>query len=242
MTTIRVLFSAVAMALAVTALAQSDSAFTFNQGVFSNMMMQPNMDRMLKRNMELALGKRPDVSLRSRGYFKPSSSLQSSTVLEGEVTGAFASKLSSSYPAANRAEAERVFRELLKGYGKIERQFGISRHDVAGSVAAFIAGSYMGYRNTDFPDENFKPLVTQMRQILGTNPDFANASNAEKQEMYEQMAIIGMFMAGTQMALKEKPNPQIAANMKQAAKGYLEQFLKTDAERVQITAQGLVLR
>jgi hypothetical protein len=151
-------------------------------------------------------------------------------------------KLSFAYPAANRSEAERVFRELLARYGKIEQQFGIPHHDVAGSVAAFLAGSWMAYRNTDFPDERFKPLVSQMRQVLGSNPEFANASNADKQEMYEQMAILGMFMAGTQMALKEKPNPQIAANMKQAAKGYLEQFLKTDAERVQITGQGLVLR
>jgi hypothetical protein len=100
----------------------------------------------------------------------------------------------------------------------------------------------MAYRNVDFPDEHFKPLVAQMRQIIGSNPDFAKASNAEKQEMYEQMAILGMFMANTQMALKEKPNAQIAANMRQAAKGYLEQFLKTDADRVQITAQGLVLK
>jgi hypothetical protein len=151
-------------------------------------------------------------------------------------------KMAATYPPANRPEAERVFGELLVGYRKIEQQFGIPKHDVAGSVAAFVAGSYMAYRGVDFPDEHFKPLVAQMRQIIGSNPDFAKASNAEKQEMYEQMAILGMFMANTQMALKEKPNPQIAANMRQAAKGYLEQFLKTDADRVQITAQGLVLK
>jgi hypothetical protein len=152
------------------------------------------------------------------------------------------SKLAQAYPASAQPQVERVFSELYVGYGKIEQQFGIPRHDVAGSVAAFLAGSYMAYRNVDFPDEHFKPLVAQMRQIIGSNPDFAKASNAEKQEMYEQMAILGMFMANTQMALKEKPNAQIAANMRQAAKGYLEQFLKTDADRVQITAQGLVLK
>jgi hypothetical protein len=150
--------------------------------------------------------------------------------------------LAASYPEANRSEAERLFRDLLSKYPQMMRQLDVPANDMASAVSAFLAGSYMAYRNVDFPDEHFKPLVAQMRQIIGSNPDFAKASNAEKQEMYEQMAILGMFMANTQMALMEKPNPQISANMRQAAKGYLEQFLKTDADRVQITAQGLVLK
>src|SRR5207245_4955469 len=118
----------------------------------------------------------------------------------------------------------------------------IPKFDVAGAVAAFLAGNYMAYRNVDFPDENFKPLVSQMRSIISSNPEFVHASVMEKQEMYEQMAIFGMFMATTQMALKEKPNAQTSNSMRQAAKGYLEQFLKTDADKVEITAQGLVIR
>jgi hypothetical protein len=250
------LIGAAIACLPATSLAQWADNWGMSPGAFSSWAYNAEADKALRRNHRMIFGQSVEESLkggRSRGTsFHPggvnkgrstsSSALAPSTIFEGEATGATASKLSAGYPAANRAEAERVFRELLKGYAKIERQFGISRHDEAGSVAAFIAGSYIGYRNIDFPDENFKPLVAQMRQVLDANPDFAKASNAEKQEMYEQMAILGMFMATTQMALKEKPNPQIAANLKQAAKGYLEQFLKTDAERVQITAQGLVLR
>lgn len=168
--------------------------------------------------------------------------LATSTVLQryGATTGP--QKVAAAYPEKLRPEAERIFREMLVGYRKIETQFGIQENDVAGAVAAFIAGSYMSYRAVDFPDENFKPLVMQMRQIIGNDPAFARASEGEKRELYEQMAILGMFMATTQMALAEKPNPQAAANMRQAAKGYLEQFLKTDADRVDITAEGLVIR
>ncbi len=100
----------------------------------------------------------------------------------------------------------------------------------------------MAYRDEEFPDDHFKPLVLQMQSIIGANAAFQNATDAEKRDMYDQMAILGVFMATTQMALKEHPNKQTAINMKQAAKGYLEQFLKTDADRVQITAQGLALR
>jgi len=238
---------ALLLCLAAPVAFSQDSPFTFQSGVFSNMMMQPNVDRMFKRNMELAVGRRPDFSQRA-GSIKPgdlipfeSGPSQATTIAPTITPGATVAKLVAHYPPASRSDAERVFRELLGRYPKIEQQFGIPRRDVAGSVAAFLAGSYMAYRNVDFPDEHFKPLVNQMRRMIGGNPEFARASNTEKQEMYEQMAILGMFMASTQMALKDRPNAQTTANMKQTAKGYLEQFLQTDAERVQITAKGLVL-
>jgi hypothetical protein len=164
------------------------------------------------------------------------------TVVPMSSSNRMPAKLASHYPAPKRAEAERIFAEALSGYHKIENQFGIPRHDLAGAIAAFLVGSYMAYNDVDFPDANFKPLVAQMRRTLAHNAEFIQASNAEKQEMYERMAILGTTMALTREALKAQPNAQIASNMREAAKGYLEQFLKTDADKVRITSQGLVIR
>jgi hypothetical protein len=150
--------------------------------------------------------------------------------------------LAAHYPPAQRAEAEKTFNTLLQGYGRIEQQFGVPRHDLAGAVAAFFAGSVMAYRNADFPDPYFKPLVAQMRTLLASNPGFVQASDAERQQMYEQMAIVGMFMATTQMALKQRPDPVVAAQLRAVGQGYLEKFLQTDAERVRLTPQGLALQ
>jgi hypothetical protein len=159
------------------------------------------------------------------------------------VTGVSpASALASSYPPAQRARVEELFKELLSGYHKIESQFGIPRNDVGGAVAAFLAGSYMAYRDVDLPDQNFLALVNQMRLVLASNGEFARTSDAEKQELYEQMAILGTYMALTRDALKQRPDARVARNMQRAAKRYLEQLLKTDADRVQLTASGLVFR
>ena len=166
----------------------------------------------------------------------------SSTVLKQKTSPILPGKLAAGYPAHIRKEAHHTFSELLVGYEKIEQQFKIPSSDVAGAVAAFIAGSYMAYRDVDFPDERFPPLVRQIRSIIQSQPEFAKASALQKQEMYEQMAILGMFMATTRMALQDRPNPQLTANLRQAAKGYLEQFLKTDADKIRITAQGLVIQ
>ena len=165
-----------------------------------------------------------------------------STTLKQKTSPILPGKLAAGYPAHARKEAHHTFSELLVGYEKIEQQFKIPTSDVAGAVAAFIAGSYMAYRDVDFPDERFPPLVSQIRSIIQSQPEFAKATAIQKQEMYEQMAILGMFMATTRMALQERPNPQLTANLRQAAKSNLEQFLKTDADKVKITAQGLVIQ
>ncbi len=153
-----------------------------------------------------------------------------------------AEAFSESYPEEHRAQAQQVFEELLARYGQVEQQFGLESRDLASAAAAFVAGSYMGYRNADFPDANFRPLVEQMRAILSRSPEIAAASDAQKQDMYERLVVLGMFMAATQTALKSQPNATVEANMHEAAGGYLAQFLQTDPDRVVIGPQGLSVK
>jgi hypothetical protein len=58
----------------------------------------------------------------------------------------------------------------------------------------------------------------------------------------EQLAIIGMFMATTQMGLKARPDAALAKSSRDAARGYLQQFLKGDVDRLALTPDGLTLR
>jgi hypothetical protein len=152
-------------------------------------------------------------------------------------------KLAENYPPNVRSQAERVFRDLLGKHSQLVSRFGIADNDMAGAIAVFIAGSYMAYHNTDFPDANFKPLVMQMRRTLANNPDFVKASPAAKRDAFEQLAILGMMSAATQLALQQSPatpnRAKIEANMREAGRGYLAKFLQVDPSRVQITSQGL---
>ena len=151
--------------------------------------------------------------------------------------------LAERYPQAQRAKVEHAYFEALRTYGELEKKFGIPPNDVAGAVAAFIAGNYMAWRDVDFPDADFPPLVAQMREVLALNPAFMRSSSAEKRDMYEQLATIGSFMAITRMALKKQPSEgRVAANFRSAAKANLEQFLKTDVDRISLTHSGLLLR
>lgn len=147
--------------------------------------------------------------------------------------------LAAGYPAAVRADAEKFFQQALEGYHKIESQFGLARYDMAGATAAFIAGNYSAYRQEPFPDAYFQPLVRQMRGALTSTPALSQAKASERQEMYEQLAILGTYMALTQQALARSPDPALQQRTKDAARTYLQQFLKEDPERLRITASGL---
>jgi hypothetical protein len=150
--------------------------------------------------------------------------------------------MAAAYPVASRAEAEKVFTDLLTGYAQIEKSFGIPKRDVAGATAAFLAGSFMGYNNADFPDANFVPLVNQIRAGLAGSADFGKSSVKSRQDTYEQMAILGMFMANAQISLKQTPNPELEATMRSTAGQYLRDFLGVDPSSIELNASGLVIR
>jgi hypothetical protein len=163
-------------------------------------------------------------------------------VVKLEGSGLGAARLSAAYPTAQQGQAREVFEDLLRRYGGIERQFGLSHGDFAGAVVALLAGSWMALHDAEFPDAHFLPAVRQMRALLATQPALRKASESERRAAYEQMAIIGMFMAGTQMALKQQPDARVRQEMQVAARGYLQQFLGSDAERLHFTAEGIALR
>jgi hypothetical protein len=151
-------------------------------------------------------------------------------------------KLAASYPEARRAEAEKTFLRTLEGYHEIESKFGLRRNGIGGAVAAFIAGNHSAYRDEPFPDKFFQPLAMQMHQRIHDSDALKASTEAQRQEMYEQLAIIGTYMALTREGLAKNGDPKLKADMKRAARQYLEAFLQIDPDRMQIGPKGLVVK
>jgi hypothetical protein len=149
--------------------------------------------------------------------------------------------LARAYPAAQRTQAEQVFSQSLQTWHGLESQFGLRRNDMGGALAAFVAGNYAAYRDQPLPDALFKPLVRQMQAALLHSGALERVDAAQKQVLYEHLAILGTWMLATREALQKQPDARVAANMKAAARGYLQQALGLDAERMRLTDQGLVV-
>jgi hypothetical protein len=150
-------------------------------------------------------------------------------------------RLARAYPPEVRAKVERAFHDTLQTYHGLESQFGLRRNDLGGALAAFVAGNYAAYRDEPFPDQLFKPLVRQMQEMLQSSGTLDKTGAAEKQELYENLAILGTFMLMTREGLQKRPDAKTAANMKLAARGYLQQALKLDPDHIRLTDRGLVV-
>lgn len=179
---------------------------------------------------------------RPHGTARPASKEAAALTSVPVGTPVVPAKLAAHYPAQKRAQVEQYFKQLLDAYGEVEEKLGLPRNDLPGALASFLAGSYMAYTNVPFPDDHYKTLLAQMRGIVAGDSALVKASKVDKQEMFEHLAILGMLMATTQLALQKQPDAQRQASMHEAAKGYLERLLRTDADRVRIDAQGLSIR
>lgn len=153
-----------------------------------------------------------------------------------------ATELAQRFPAQHRAAMTQAFEESFVFWQKLETQLGLAPNDVGAATAAFIAGNYAAFMQQQVPDADFKALVTQMQGLLGRNAAFMQASPALKRQMYEQLAMVGTFMAVYREQLRQKPSPGEEVNFRNAAKANLETGLGLAIERLQIGPQGLVVR
>lgn len=144
-------------------------------------------------------------------------------------------------PPAQRAPMGQAYLQAFEGYRQLERKLGLEGNDLAGSIAAFIAGNYMALNNVDLPDAHFQKLAAQLRASLAQNPGYGQLSATGKRKLYEQTAMVGTFMAVARLAFRQKPNPVAEQHYRDSARANLEMALQVPVEQVRIDAQGLTL-
>ncbi|HSI59244.1 MAG TPA: DUF6683 family protein [Ideonella sp.] len=160
----------------------------------------------------------------------------------GNQLGDNARQLATAFPAAQRSQMTDAYLQSFETYRKLEHKLGVPSNDVAGAMAAYIAGNYMALHNVEVPDAHFQRLVAQMREALGGQDSFVSASARQKRQMYEQLAMVGTFMAVARQAFLQNPNPASEQNFRNAARANLEAALKQPADGLRLGAQGLSLR
>lgn len=173
---------------------------------------------------------------------KAASSKQIATLATGSPqTQSNARQLAQAVPAEQREQMTQVYLQAYDTWRQLERKLGLPADDAASAVAAFIAGNYMAYRDTEVPDAAYLRLVHQMRSALAGSEAFARSSPADKRKLYERMAMVGTFMAVARLSLQKQPNATAQSNFRNAAAANLEMALKVPADQVRIGDKGLAL-
>ena len=146
------------------------------------------------------------------------------------------------YPSKQRAAVRKQYQQIYNSYPQVAKSLGIPTNDMASGMASLLAGAYMAYTNTSLNDSYVKPLANQFRASMQEVEEFNRVSDSDKKMIYDQMVLMGMVLAMTQVELQKQPDAKVKSQLRQAGKQVLEGVLKVNADRVRITSSGLEIR
>lgn len=152
-----------------------------------------------------------------------------------------AARMAAAHPAAQRDEAKALYDKMLSTYDQIASYYAVPRHDLSGSTAVLLIGSYEMYSGEQVSDQGVRAVLAQLRSGLAASPELASASPQARQAYYEQSAITGTLLSSLAKELKQYSNPDFHDKARQSAKAHLQSLLGVDADAVTIDDEGLSL-
>ena len=173
------------------------------------------------------------------GEVSASASEATSTVIPKPEGTAGIDVLVAGYSDAQKPEMRKLFGQMIDMFDPVAKKLDVPVYDMGSAAAALIAGSYAAYHNQTLPDAHFKPLAVQMQQVFAKDANFAKASTAEKQRMYQIMVGTGMFLTLIQLENAKKPDPQVEAQLKTAGADFLQKFTRINPAQITLGAGGM---
>lgn len=153
-----------------------------------------------------------------------------------------AAELATHFSPDARAKMKASYLQSFDMFQQLQRKLDLPDNDVANGVSAYIAGNYMVLHGIEIDDPVFLKLVSQVRRGLLQNRGFQRIPAAQKRKLYEQTAMVGMFMAITQLSLKTTPqDPKVLGNLRDSARANLKLILGERASGLRIDGEGMHL-
>lgn len=161
-----------------------------------------------------------------------------------QATGTGISELSKGLPREQIDAGRAAYRQAFNYHEQVIKKFDLPSGDLGVALASCIAGAWMAYNNKPFPDEYFRPLVEQMRQLLGRQSSaMGSVSAAERGSAYERLAVVGMLLASSQITWQRKPRApgadELRSRMRQQGGDTLARLLQLPPDHVGIGAAGV---
>jgi hypothetical protein len=151
-------------------------------------------------------------------------------------------RLAAAHPggAAARADAHQLYERCLKHYRENVRahEAGLDVDDVGAAVACFVAANIQALHGITATPETLLRLERQLGGVALRSSAWATASARERQCYFEQMAILAVLIGETS-AQAVHQGPAAIANVRSAARAYLQQLLGLQADSLTLGPEGL---
>jgi len=142
---------------------------------------------------------------------------------------------------ATRTELQGLYTRCLQTYRDAARP-GDGEHDDAGAaLALFVAVNLHAINGVEVTPPLLDVLERQLRGLTRRSADWDAAPAEQRQFFFERTAILGVLVAGHHGKAKAQGAAALA-EVRRIARGYLEQLLGFDPERLTLGPAGLTLR
>lgn len=148
---------------------------------------------------------------------------------------------------SNKSEEQQEYAEnfntLIDFYKSYVQDSRWQLNDVAHAISYYIGANYYVYKDgKEISDRQRTALYETVAKFLAGNKDYLALSDAEKQEMYEVMAIQGSLPLLGYKSATEEGNKEASQKFRRDAEQNLENFFGVPIAKVQFTDQGIVFQ
>ncbi|MEW8352156.1 MAG: DUF6683 family protein [Candidatus Thiodiazotropha taylori] len=156
---------------------------------------------------------------------------------------ATATQLAGNFPEPNRANMDKIFNIALFVQKRIEQAARVPEGDIPTATASFLYGIWSAYNEgAEIPEQNLLHLHNQVAQLIASNQALSqglqNANQADRQKLYEYLAMTGNWMVMFQDTFKKGPDQKMVTNIKNMARELLQASFKIDVENLHISQEG----
>ncbi|CAN7158295.1 hypothetical protein LJR225_000225 [Phenylobacterium sp. LjRoot225] len=236
-----ILLGIAALATAAPAAAQfwaPDQQTLFGMGM-SQMGLQ-NME-LSRQNLQAAMRKSParaTPAAPSRPQRPAGASLTFGSAGASQVTRLMAEAA----PADRRKEYQQGLERLLDAHRQAAARLGLPRNDVSGALAHFLIGNYQALSGVQLTEPQIRTVVKQVVGALIEDPTFARASDQERQDLFERLAIVGVLMDTLSLPEARRRDPALAAKAREQAQAYLREALGPSGDQLVLTDVGFAMK
>ena len=154
-------------------------------------------------------------------------------------------RLASAHPGdgVGREAACRLYERCLAHYRQVVRPQDEARgvDDVGAAVAAFVAANLGALHGTPVTPHMLLRVERQLGGIARLSSDWAHAPAIERQAYFEQMAVLAVLV-GESSAQAASQGAAARANVRRAARGYMQQLLGLDPDHLVLGPDGIAAR
>ncbi len=141
--------------------------------------------------------------------------------------------------AQAQAEQHQLYTRCLALYRE-RVQAGATEDDLGRAAALFVMANLNALGRPGGDASTLQALTQQMQNALQRLPDWPQTPLVARQQMFEQLAILGVLVTQSSEAAARQ-GPLARANVRAAAQAYLRQWLDVDPALLSLSPQGLVV-